>query len=143
VSALSDPADKLIDAQADGAFGGKPINRRAGYSTDIEFGGRTYTKLEWIRRAALKDATLASGEGRMLVEHYEQQLAAVALRYPNELAVLRELEVAAMEWLDVYQNGRMGSLQEVAANRELQHACHVCINAPLGRRPVPPGEMRP
>lgn len=74
---LSDPADKALDATADGAFGGK-TNRRAGYSKTITLDGVEYSEIDWIKRTAMKDGTLASGEGRKLVEHYEEQLAALA-----------------------------------------------------------------
>ncbi len=78
MSALGDPADKLIDAQADGAFGGKhTTNRRAGYSKTVTINGEEITELEWLIRRAKKDATLASGEGRKIVEHYEEHIAAV------------------------------------------------------------------
>lgn len=70
-----------LDAQADGAFGGK-TNRRAGYSKTITFQGKEYTEIEWIIRTAKMDGTLASGEGRKIVEHYERILA--ALREPSE-----------------------------------------------------------
>lgn len=55
-----DPADKL-DAAADGAFGGKPVNRRAGYGD----------RLEMALKFARKGACLSAGEGQLIVEHYE------------------------------------------------------------------------
>lgn len=65
---LTDPADKTLDAVADGAFGGKQTvgtdcnpNRRAGYGD----------QLEMILRIAKKGGTLAAGEGLKLIEHYE------------------------------------------------------------------------
>ena len=61
-----DPSDKL-DAQADGAFGGKPVNRRAGYGD----------RLEMALKFAKKGACLSAGEGQLIVEHYEERLAAV------------------------------------------------------------------
>lgn len=61
-----DPADKL-DAAADGAFGGKPVNRRAGYGD----------RLEMALKFARKGACLSAGEGQLIVEHYEERLAAV------------------------------------------------------------------
>jgi len=67
---LGDPADKL-DAQADGNFGGK--NHRAGYG-DVTFEGKTYTKMEWILRAAKLGHTLSAGDSVKLVQHYEQLL---------------------------------------------------------------------
>lgn len=60
---ISDPADKL-DAQADGAFGGKHdcnVNRRAGYTDP----------LGWALKQARKGGTLAAGEGLLIIKHYE------------------------------------------------------------------------
>ena len=58
-----DPSDKL-DAQADGAFGGKPVNRRAGYGD----------RLEMVLKFARKGACLSAGEGQLIVEHYEDEI---------------------------------------------------------------------
>lgn len=56
-----DPADKATDATADGAFGGV-TNHRAGYGDD-----RLERLIEYLRLHPT--ATLASGEGGMLVQH--------------------------------------------------------------------------
>lgn len=72
-----------LDAQADGAFGGK-TNRRAGYSKTLIFQGKEYTEIEWIIRTAKMDGTLASGEGRKLVEHYEDEI----VRLRDDLAAV-------------------------------------------------------
>ena len=66
-----DPADRVIDAKADGAFGGAHASHRAGYG-GIELNGRTYAKLEWIERIARLNGTLAAGEGRVLVEEIDR-----------------------------------------------------------------------
>ncbi len=42
-------------------------NRRAGYAD----------QLQWAMRQARKGGTLAAGEGLLLIEHYEDQLAAL------------------------------------------------------------------
>ena len=76
--ALSDPADKALDAAADGAFGGVSTigdisgmsqtvgtNRRAGYTDP----------LGWALKQAKKGATLQAGEGLLLVKYYEEELA--------------------------------------------------------------------
>lgn len=63
MSALGDPADKVLDAAADGAFGGKhdAVNRRAGYTDP----------LGWALKQARKGGTLAAGEGLLIIKHYE------------------------------------------------------------------------
>lgn len=53
--------ETILDATADGAFGGKTHNHRAGYSAP----------LYWARRMARKGGTLQAGEGLLLVAHYE------------------------------------------------------------------------
>lgn len=46
----------------------KPVaNRRAGYTTP----------LEWALKIARRGGTLAAGEGLLLVEHYEERIAAL------------------------------------------------------------------
>ena len=65
-----DPADRAVDAKADGAFGGA-VSHRAGYG-GIEFEGRTYTKLQWVERTARTGGTLAAGEGRMLLAEIDR-----------------------------------------------------------------------
>ena len=78
-----DPADRVIDAKADGAFGGAH-SHRAGYGA-IEFEGQTYTKLEWVERTARMGGTLAAGEGRMLLAEIDRQRRILAaLREPSE-----------------------------------------------------------
>lgn len=72
-----DPADRIIDAQADGAFGGKHSstdNRRAGYG-EVIFEGQTYSKMEWLLRAARRGDCLAWGESAKLVAYYEARIA--------------------------------------------------------------------
>ena len=55
-----------LDAAADGAFGGKgAVSHRAGY-TDA---------LYWSLRPARNGGTLAAGEGLLIIQHYEAQLA--------------------------------------------------------------------
>jgi len=56
-----DPADKAIDAKADGAFQG---SHRAGY------GDRLARVEDWLRR--YPSATLASGEGAVLLAEIDQ-----------------------------------------------------------------------
>lgn len=63
-----------------------------------------------------------------------------ALRYQNELEVLRELELAAREWYHAYVNSWEGSPESVAGNRALAQAVQVCLNAPFGHRPRMPGD---
>lgn len=78
-----DPADRVTDAKADGAFGGL-TNHRSGYGV-IELDGRTYTKLEWVERFARAGGTLAAGEGKMLVEELDRLRAILAaLREPSD-----------------------------------------------------------
>lgn len=63
-----DPADKGLDAVADGAFGGKHAtveNRRAGYTAPLDM----------ALSAARNGWTLAAGQGLLIVEHYEAALA--------------------------------------------------------------------
>lgn len=57
----TDPSDKALDAAADGNFGGKHTNRRAGYGDQMDM----------ILRIARRGGTLAAGEGLKLIEHYE------------------------------------------------------------------------
>jgi hypothetical protein len=73
MSALGDPADKQLDAHAADNFGGKDTSHRAGYG-EVTFEGQTYTKMEWILRAAKRGHTLAAGESTKLVAYYEQLL---------------------------------------------------------------------
>ena len=78
-----DPADRAVDAKADGAFGGL-TNHRGGYG-GIEFEGQTYTKLQWVERTARIGGTLAAGEGRMLLAEIDRQRRILAaLREPSE-----------------------------------------------------------
>lgn len=65
-----DPADRIIDAKADGAFGGA-VSHRGGYG-GIQFEGQTFTKLEWVERTARMGGTLAAGEGRMLLAEIDR-----------------------------------------------------------------------
>lgn len=58
-----------LDAQADGAFGGKigtdcNVNRRAGYTDP----------LGWALKQARKGGTLQAGEGKLIVEYYEAEI---------------------------------------------------------------------
>lgn len=56
----------MTDVQGQDQF--KPVaNRRAGYSD----------QLYWAMRQAKKGGTLAAGEGLAIIEHYEEQLAAL------------------------------------------------------------------
>lgn len=68
MSALGDPADRTLDAAADGAFGGKHevVNRRAGYTDP----------LGWALKIARQGGTLAAGEGKLIVDYYEGLLQA-------------------------------------------------------------------
>jgi hypothetical protein len=61
-----DPADKTTDAKADGAFQG---SHRAGY------GDRLARVEEWLRKHP--SATLASGEGAVLLEEIDRLRAAI------------------------------------------------------------------
>ena len=80
---LNDPADKALDAAADGNFGGKQgVNRRAGYGD----------RLDMALRFAKKGACLSAGEGQLIVEHYERILN--RLREPKPPVV--EAVAAAM-----------------------------------------------
>ncbi len=63
-----DPADKPLDAKADGAFGGV-TSHRAGY------GDKLARVEDWLRRHPT--ATLASGEGAVLVQEIDQLRAAI------------------------------------------------------------------
>lgn len=70
-----DPADRTLDAAADGAFGGKTTvgtdcnpNRRAGYTDPLGM----------ALAIARKGGTLAAGEGLLIVKYYEAQLAEIA-----------------------------------------------------------------
>ena len=88
-----DPADRVIDAKADGAFGGAH-SHRAGYG-GIEFEGQTYTKLQWVERTARMGGTLAAGEGRMLLAEIDRQRAILAALREPSAAVTR---VVRREW---------------------------------------------
>lgn len=91
-----DPADRIIDAKADGAFGGAH-SHRAGYG-GIEFEGQTYTKLQWVERTARMGGTLAAGEGRMLLAEIDRQRAILAaLREPSE-EVQKAAFLAVIAW---------------------------------------------
>lgn len=71
-----DPADRALDAAADGAFGGKhgaADNRRAGYG-GVVFEGREYTKLEWLLRAARRGDCLAWGDAAKVCQYYEDEI---------------------------------------------------------------------
>lgn len=86
-----DPADRVTDAKADGAFGGL-TNHRSGYGV-IELDGRTYTKLEWVERFARAGGTLAAGEGKMLVEELDRLRAILAaLREPSDEALVATVQ---------------------------------------------------
>lgn len=56
--------EEQLDAQADGAFGGKHVNRRAGYTNPLGM----------AMSVARKGGTLAAGEGLQIIEHYEQMV---------------------------------------------------------------------
>ena len=75
-----DPADKAIDAKADGAFQG---SHRAGY------GDRLARVEEWLRRHP--SATLACGEGAVLLAEIDRLRAAIervrALHAPQEYTI--------------------------------------------------------
>ncbi len=82
-----DPADRAIDAKADGAFGGAH-SHRGGYG-GIEFEGQTFTKLEWVERTARTGGTLAAGEGRMLLAEIDRlRRILAALREPSEAVLM-------------------------------------------------------
>jgi hypothetical protein len=72
-----DPADRITDAKADGAFQG---SHRAGY------GDRLARVEEWLRRHP--SATLASGEGAVLLAEIDRLRAAIdrvrALHKPDD-----------------------------------------------------------
>lgn len=70
-----DPADRALDAVADGAFGAKVDNRRAGYGS-VEYEGREYTKRQWLLRAAKRGDCLAWGDAAKLVAYYEELVEA-------------------------------------------------------------------
>lgn len=61
----------MLDAAADGAFGGKiadpadTLTKRGGKGS-ITFEGVEYSRLDWIRRTAKMGGTLAAGEGALL-----------------------------------------------------------------------------
>lgn len=89
---IGDPSDKL-DAAADGNFGGKhTTNRRAGYSKTVTINGEEITELEWLIRRAKKDHTLASGEGRKIVEHYEAELDALWRTLSDQIVIGNQMQ---------------------------------------------------
>ena len=81
-----DPADKTLDAQADGAFSG---SRRAGYGD----------ALERALRSARQGHTLAAGEGLLIVQHYEEELTGAQNTAVVALEAMRQLreQLAAVE----------------------------------------------
>lgn len=62
-------ADTTLDAQADGAFSGKPAatSHRTGYTDP----------LGWALKIARKGGSLGAGEGLLIVEHFEARVAAL------------------------------------------------------------------
>jgi len=83
MSLAPDPADRVLDAAADGAFGGKATdNRRAGYG-GVVFEGKEYTKMEWLIRAARRGDCLAWGDAAKVCAYYEAQLDA-SRRFSDE-----------------------------------------------------------
>ena len=76
-----DPSDKL-DAAADGAFGGKPVNRRAGY------GDRLAMALKFAR----KGACLSAGEGQLIVEHYEERLDELQRTLSDQIVIANQMD---------------------------------------------------
>jgi hypothetical protein len=110
VTKLGDSADKQLDAHAADNFGGKDTNHRAGYGT-VTFEGQTYTKLEWLLRAAKLGHTLAAGDGVKLVAHYEQQL--------NDPKAL----IAALEKLGA-DRGRVLGMDVIFLPKEMVDAEH-------------------
>lgn len=114
MAGLTDPSDKALDAAADGAFGGKQnTNRRAGYSKTITVDGVEYTEAEWLIRLAKKDATLASSEGRKIVEHYERILN--RLRNPSDAVLIAVGKADVLAGGDV-SDERMASMLAAAVN---------------------------
>lgn len=91
-----DPADKLLDAQADGAFSGRQepsaTSHRAGYTDP----------LGWALKQARKGATLQAGEGLLLVKHYEAQVATALALAEQCLAAVRaaHTEATYLTWAD-------------------------------------------
>ena len=64
----SDPADKALDAQADGNFGGKHEStgsHRSGYTNPLQM----------ALTVARKGGTLGAGEGLLIIKYYEERLA--------------------------------------------------------------------
>ena len=62
--------DAKLDAKADGQFqasGGAAVHHRAGYTEP----------LAWALKMARKGATLQAGEGLLLVQHFEERIAAL------------------------------------------------------------------
>ncbi len=74
-----DPADKITDAKADGAFQG---SHRAGY------GDKLARVEDWLRRHPT--ATLASGEGAVLLAEIDRQSAEIGKLRAAILRVWRQ-----------------------------------------------------
>jgi hypothetical protein len=87
----TDPSDKALDAQAADNFGGKDTSHRAGYGT-VTFDGQTYSKMEWILRAAKLGHTLAAGESTKLVAYYEQQMEALHTALSDQIKIANTLQ---------------------------------------------------
>ena len=68
----------------------QPVNRRAGYGD----------ALEMALSAARKGWTLSAGQGALIVEHYEEKLAAV--REAASLVCETAVEVQGMSYCEVY-----------------------------------------
>ena len=93
---VPDPADKSLDAQADGAFGGRKQtvgtdcnpNRRAGYTKP----------LERALRMARIGGTLAAGEGALIVAHFEERLAATEPIADAARAYVASLDTTIDPW---------------------------------------------
>ena len=79
----TDPADKTLDAKADGNFGGKHEqtgSHRSGYTKPLQM----------ALAVARKGGTLAAGEGLLIVKHYEQRLAEMEQEIDGLTHELRE-----------------------------------------------------
>lgn len=124
---LGDPSDKL-DAQADGNFGGKhTTNRRAGYSKTVTINGEEITELEWLIRRAKKDHTLASGEGRKIVEHYEAELDALWRTLSDQIVIGNQM-----------QDSLIRQDRILAALREPSEAVKIAVQEAVEREALAP-----
>lgn len=83
----SDPADKTLDAQADGNFGGKHE------STGSHRGGYT-NPLQMALTVARKGGTLAAGEGLLIIKHYEGRIAELEQEIDGLTHTLRDMDRA-------------------------------------------------